>query len=381
MGAFAIGLILARPQLGSIADKYGRKQVLMIGLLVGAVAPLGYLLTRGLSYLNLSPTELSALTIRLLFCFRAFHGISIAAFTTAYAAYVVDHAEPSRRTEILGYTSLVTPIGVGVGPVLGGWVQRTYGYEALFLMSSALACMGLLCIFTLKDVRKTDTATDVRNEPQSWMRSLAKTGELLVAPRLRILSLVMFCAGSTFGVLSTFMPLHVRQMGIDFQPDFYYFFAAGASFSMRLLTGKVAERLGKGRFISLSIVCYFLSMILLWQGESPLLLIASGLLEGTAGGLLIPVVSAIVADRSQDHERGQVFSICLGGFDVGIALAGPLFGSLTPYIGLPSTFLGASFISVLSLIIFILYGNHSVRRSVRFALGREPDFYALTLSQ
>ena len=112
MGAFAIGLILSRPQLGARADKQSRKQVLLIGLGVGGTAPLSYLFAH---------------SIPVLFLLRAFHGISIAAFTTAYAAYVVDQAPPERRTEILGYTSLVTPFGLGLGPVMGGLLQSHVG--------------------------------------------------------------------------------------------------------------------------------------------------------------------------------------------------------------------------------------------------------------
>jgi MFS family permease len=40
MGAFAIGLLLSRPPLGKIADSRGRKQVLLIGVSVAAIAPI-----------------------------------------------------------------------------------------------------------------------------------------------------------------------------------------------------------------------------------------------------------------------------------------------------------------------------------------------------
>lgn len=368
MGSFAIGLILARPHLGTRADQQSRKQVLIIGLVVGGLAPLGYLLTYIVPDLAIAP-QLPKLSILMLFALRAFHGVSVAAFTTAYTAYVVDQANPLQRIKVLGYMSLVTPIGLGVGPVLGGLIQRTLGYGPLFWISSALAWIGLACVLTLTEVRRTYSPS---TQPQGKGRSLT----IFLEPRLRILALVMFCAGSTFGTLSTFMPLHIKQMGLSFNPGYYYLFAAGASFTMRLVTGKVAQRFGKGRFITVSILCYFFSMILLWQGSDRVALVLSGLLEGSAGGLLIPVVSAIVADRSLDHERGKVFSVCLGGFDLGIALAGPIFGSFVPSIGLQNVFLGASFISMAALAIFMFYGNQSVGRSVKFALGTEPDYYA-----
>jgi MFS family permease len=61
MGAFAIGLLLFRPALGKLADQRGRKIVILIGLVVAAIAPLGYLFTQ---------------SVMLLFAIRVFHDIN-----------------------------------------------------------------------------------------------------------------------------------------------------------------------------------------------------------------------------------------------------------------------------------------------------------------
>ena len=369
MGAFAIGLILSRPHLGSRADSHSRKQVLLIGLGVGAIAPLSYLLAH---------------SVPILFTLRAFHGISIAAFTTAYAAFVVDQAPPERRTEVLGYTTLVTPLGLGIGPVLGGLLQSHVGYTALFLVSSSLNWLGFFGMLGLKESRtpqspKNHNPYKAKTNTKGWFSAIANSRTLMLQPRLKILTLVMFSSGGVFGTLSTFMPLYVQELELDFNPGFYYLFAAAASFTMRLVTGSLAEKIGKGRFITLSIFCYGVSMVLLWNGRTPFDFMLSGLIEGCAGGLLIPVVSSIVADRSNPNERGKVFSVCLGGFDVGIALAGPIFGIFVQSIGLQNVFLGASMIAFTAIVLFICYGNQSFKRSVGFALGNEPDYYSLPI--
>ena len=67
MGAFAVGLLGSRVWLGQVADEKGRKIVILIGAFVGAIAPLGYLAVQN---------------IPALMAIRAFHGISVAAFTT-----------------------------------------------------------------------------------------------------------------------------------------------------------------------------------------------------------------------------------------------------------------------------------------------------------
>lgn len=51
---------------------------------------------------------------------RAFHGVSIAAFTTGYSALVVDLSPPKQKGELIGYMSLAVPIGMAIGPAMGG---------------------------------------------------------------------------------------------------------------------------------------------------------------------------------------------------------------------------------------------------------------------
>ena len=99
MGSFAIGLLLSRPWLGKTADRRGRKIVLLIGTLIAAIAPFGFLVVK---------------SIPLLMVLRAFHGISIAAFTTGYLALVADLSDETNRGEVIGYMSLVTPTGLAI---------------------------------------------------------------------------------------------------------------------------------------------------------------------------------------------------------------------------------------------------------------------------
>ena len=121
MGAFAIGLLLSRAWLGNLADNRSRKIVLLIGMAVVAIAPLGYLFTHSIPWM---------------IAIRAFHGVSIAAFGVAYSALAVDLAPPENRGELVGYMSLVNPIGVAIGPAIGGLLQASTGHNLLFLVSA-----------------------------------------------------------------------------------------------------------------------------------------------------------------------------------------------------------------------------------------------------
>lgn len=354
MGAFAIGMLLARPQLGIWADRVSRKWVLMLGMGVAMLAPLGYVLIED---------------IPILFGLRAFHGISIAAFATAYSALVVDFADPKRRGEIIGHMSLVNPLGMALGPMLGGWLYDAYGYSELFLVAAGLGMIGLGWILPLADPKLSVTPHAHSAPTKFWA--------YLQEPRMQIPFAVFLAIGMTFGTLATFMPLLVKQDLPNFNPGLFYTAAAASSFAMRLLIGAASDRWGRGVFISLSLVCYGLSMVLLWQATTADAILWSGVLEGCGGGLAIPMLSALLADRSAADERARVFGMGMGGFDVGISIAGPLLGTFTAFIPLRTVFVMAAVLCLLALILFMTCIGRSPKRSLRFALGRGGDDYAL----
>ena len=64
----------------------------------------------------------------------------------------------------------------------------------------------------------------------------------------------------------------------------------------------------------------------------------SGIAEGIGSGIVIPAVVALLADRTVPHERGYVFGMTWIGFDVGIALAGPIMGKMIAFVGITNIF-------------------------------------------
>ncbi|WP_293350460.1 MULTISPECIES: MFS transporter [unclassified Microcoleus] len=359
MGAFAIGLLLSRPQLGKIADSRGRKQVLLLGVSVAALAPIGYLLAQ---------------SVPLLLFLRAFHGISIAAFTTAYSALVTDLSPPGKRGELIGYMSLAAPIGLAFGPAMGGFVQAAVGYPALFAMSAAFATTALFITTKVvepnfAELTKSDSLSEDKNSQKYW--------QMLWNPRVRIPALVLLLVGLVFGTLSTFMPLFIQETKVNLNPGLFYSTAAIASFSLRLVTGRASDKYGRGLFISGGLICYAVSMLLLYFANSSGAFLIAALVEGTAGGTVMPMMVTLMSDRCEPQERGRLFSICIGGFDLGIALAGPTLGFVAEQVGYRNMFGLAASLAALALLIFITLSSKDLSHSLKFAIGRGKDVYAL----
>jgi MFS family permease len=357
MGSFAIGLLLFRAQLGQLSDQRSRKLVIMIGTFVVGTAPVGYFFVD---------------SIPLLMIFRAFHGISIAAFTTGYSTLVVDWSPPEKRGELIGYMSLVVPVGLAVGPALGGYLQASLGYEILFAVSAASGYLGLLFASQVTEVREKqnqDAAAEEDSQTGFW--------NILLSPRIRTPATVLFMVGLVFGTLTTFLPLYVRELGIPLNPGLYYTTSAIASFVMRMFIGRASDAYGRGIFITMSLTLYTVAMYLLANASTPVEFLIAAIAQGAGGGTLIPMMIALMSDRSLTSERGRIYALSIGGFDLGIALAGPGIGSLAEILGYRGLFQVGVTLAALALLVFLTRSSKSVPHSLRFAIGREKDVYAV----
>ena len=206
MASFAIGLLTMRPLMARMTDEQGRKPVLIIGLLAIAIAPLLYWLVPlmpsitweislvGHRWLIQSP-------IVLMMVFRAFHGLSIASFVTAYSALVADLAPPNQRGELIGYMSLVNPIGMAIGPALGGYLQAGSGFTHVFVLMAMLGMIGVGCAITITEPKRE--VVNVRRKAAFW--------SLLWMPAVRIPAVMLLLVGLAFGGLATFVPLYARE--------------------------------------------------------------------------------------------------------------------------------------------------------------------------
>ncbi|MBD2299518.1 MFS transporter [Nostoc sp. FACHB-190] len=354
MGGFAIGLLLFRPMLGKLADQRGRKLVLLIGLTVAAIAPFGYLVFT---------------SIPILFFLRVFHGISIAAFTTGFSALVADLAPVAIRGEIIGYMSLTAPVGLAIGPALGGYLQASFGYSPLFLFTAVVAVIGLLCASQVIN-------PPVNTQPQSE-RQNSNFWQILVSPRVRIPALVMLLVGSSVGAVHVFVSLFIKSTEVNFNGGWFFTVAAISSFTIRVFAGKASDRFGRGLFITFGIAAYTLACALLWQANSTNAFLISAIAEGCGGGTMISMIVTMMADRSLPQERGQVFAICMAGFDLGIAIAAPIFGYLSEFFGYRNMFAYSAVLTFLALLIFLTLSNKSLTGSLRFAIGNGEDAFSL----
>jgi MFS family permease len=259
---------------------------------------------------------------------------------------------------------------MALGPALGGFLYEASGFATAFVVMGLLGLTGLWLVLQLQEPYQPRAAAG-SNSTAFW--------SLLWSDRVRTPALVLLLVGLAFGTLSTFVPLYVQERGLSLNVGLIYTASAMASFMARLLVGRASDRHGRGRFITVSLVIYSLAMGLFWLARSAPMFLLAGLVQGFAAGTLIPMMAALMGDRSSPSDRGRTFGLALVGFDVGIALAGPIFGTIADQLSYRGIFGLSGLMTLVGLGIFVTTASKDLTHSLGFALGRGRDVYAIDL--
>ena len=320
MGAFALSALLVRPMTGRLVDQWSRKTLLSIGALIYCLAPALY-------------TQAESVPVML--GLRLFHGLGIAAYTTAAGVIVADLAPSSRRGEGMGYYGMSLNLAMTIGPALGVMLIGYIGYNALFWLCAALA-LGSLVLSQL--IQEPACAPQAGPPSRQWVSRTA------LFP-----GFIAVCMTFTFGAVVSFLPLFVKASNLG-NPGIYFSVYSIVVVVSRPFAGRLSDRFGRAAVIVPGLGCLAVAMITLaFSSTLPGILIAAAL-QGLGFGGVQPSIMALVVDRSPTHERGAALATLMGAFDVGVGLSSIALGAVLEYTDFTVMFLCAGGVALVGAI-------------------------------
>lgn len=186
ISVFLIGLGAAQPLHGILADRYGRRPVLIIGFTIFILASIASVFT----------TSWTALVI----C-RFLQAVGVSAGTVISRA-IVNDVQPREEAAIsLSYISIAMGVGPIISPIFGAALDELYGWRSIFMGCAAAGIViWLLAILRLPETRPADKV------PRKVLKNY---GRLLRSPQF-IGYTLMFGFGQ--GMFFAFLP---------FAPDYF----------------------------------------------------------------------------------------------------------------------------------------------------------------
>lgn len=318
---FTLPGILLTPVLGILADRFGRKQVLVPALLLFSIAGGACALAR----------DFESLLI-----LRFFQGVGAASLGSLNATLIGDLFPGPRRGEAMGYNASVLSLGTAVYPALGG-ALALFGWYVPFGLPFLGLGVALVVLFRLDTVA-------VGVEP-GFLRYLKEALAGMADRKILGLFLVsMLTFIVLYGAYSTFIPLLLADR-FDSPP-----WAIGLILTVgSLSTAATASRLGSlGRrfqeedLIISAFALYAVSFIAIpmlpghWWVALPVSLF------GVAQGLNYPVVMTLLAGLAPTEHRGIFMSVNGMVLRTGQTLGPILMAGVFAWGGMASVFYAAS---------------------------------------
>ncbi len=342
LATYSVAAAIVAPIWGKLSDRVGRRRILGICLLGGAV-----------SHFLLAIAD----TLWLVYLSRAVAGMMAGGVPVA-TALIADASTPEQRSRAMGLIGRAFGIGLILGPVIGGVLARS---ETDFMLPcmvagvlSALAA-GLAFILLPAGKGPEGHAEAAVNEDLSApLRRIVKRPGLL-------LFICQFCFHTSAVSASVYLfPLWVAN-GLGWQARevglFFGLIGVVMVVTQGNILGWMTDRFGNLWVLRSAALCFSASLALSAVATQAWAMGALGLLSFSAATLCLPVLNTIASHLVTPASRGQFFGVTASSAAFGRILGPLVAAALLAQGGYELAWLGTSVFVLLVVMWSMVCGN------------------------
>lgn len=306
---FLVSAIVS-PMWGSLADRKGRKLMLLRASLGMAVAIL---------------LQAFATNVWQLFILRAVMGLTSGYIPNAMAL-VASQVPRERSGWALSTLSTAQISGVIVGPLLGGYMADTLGLRMVFYVTAALLMVSfLVTLFLIKEGGRPNISKADRLSGKAVFASLPYPK--LMFSLFVTTMVIQLCNGSISPILALFIKhLSPESNNIAFISGFIAAVPGISALISAPRLGKLGDRIGTARVLMATLIFAVVLFFAMSWVTSPMQLAVLRFLLGFADGAMLPAVQTLLVKYSSDQVTGRIFGYNQSFMYLG-NVVGPLIGA------------------------------------------------------
>ncbi|GIO84308.1 MFS transporter [Paenibacillus faecis] len=320
---FATSFIF-QPLWGKLADKYGRKIMLLRS---------GFGMAIVISLMGFATAPWHLLALRLL------NG-TISGFNPAAVSLVSGTAPKERMGFAMGTIQSGNVAGTILGPLIGGLLAEWVGFRPIFYITGTL--LFLASVLAWLFVRENFDREEAAHTPQ--ISVLQGFVELNKTPQLTALFAVTFLL--QFAMLSpmSLLPIYVEKLhGVPTDVAFWAGFVSAVTGISNMITspilGRVSDKVGAHRILTFCLIGASITLIPQAFVQSVWQLILVRFLMGVFMGGLLPSVNALIRFYTPDGMESRAFGFNSSTLALGNMLGSLIGGFLSGFIGIEGLFI------------------------------------------
>lgn len=315
--AFSVPSFFIRPFVGRLADEWSAAGVLASGLIVLAIG----------TSLFLAPF-LAMVFVGGIARGIGWAGVNIGGYTTLAIA-----APAQRRGEAAGYyTSVMASVSI-IFPALALWlIDAPGGYQHVFLLSAALALLGLPIALRLGQ-QKTETRVAVQRAGKPTPRALIDRS-VLVAAGLNL------CSTLVMPFVMAFLPLYARSIGVE-NVGMFYVVAGVTSIIIRPVLGRRSDAMGRGPAIGFGLGAQAIGLLFIMVANGLTLILVGGVFVAVGWALTGSATMALAMDLANPRSRGHAMATYSMSFQLGNGGGAIIAGALADLVGFRGMYAGS----------------------------------------
>lgn len=312
VASYSIMQFLSAPFWGRWSDIYGRKPILVVGMIGFCGAEFLF------AFAN---------SIWMLFASRFVAGLFGTAIMPAAMAYVGDVTADEERTKGMGFISASMGLGIVVGPAVGGWLSN-WGIRVPFFVAG-FAALGA-AIFTFFLLKESLTKEEIRNnrkqETPKFIHQIRAAAKSCIGPLFIFLLIMSFGLANFQSIFSFYAMEQLNLSATSIGWIFLWIGLVGVLvqiFSLERLIKKFGQSVVvTSAFLIGGVAFLFLTFFYsLW-----VVVIATGLFS-VSNALLRPALNTLVS-RMTKQKQGETMGLSNGAVSLGNVL-GPIVASQT----------------------------------------------------
>lgn len=328
--------VLLTPVLGVLADRFGRKKVLVPSLLLFGVAGTACAFARDFN---------------ILLALRFFQGIGAASLGSINVTIIGDLYAGEECATAMGYNASLLSIGTASYPAIGGALATGAWYYPFILPLAALP-VGLTVLFSLKNPEPKSEQRLKEYLSHAWKSAANRQVVGLFA--VSTITFIML-----YGAQMTYLPL---LMGDSFaaSPFIIGLIMSSSSVSTALTSsqlGRLAKAYSERSLIKVACVLYGLALVIIPFVRNLWLLLIPTIIYGTAQGLNVPSIQTLLAGLAPMKQRAALMSINGMVLRLGQTLGPLVMGAVFVTWGMDGPFyVGAGFAVAMLMLVVAMIG-------------------------